>query len=98
MAPGAGKKVSIPSRNCSLISTGVSIKSEAVHISVSLVDSLASRGLVIAGRSLFEDGEIAVYVANAGREIVEIQDGQEFLDASVIANVQVGSWEVSNEG
>ena len=94
MIQGAAAKVSLPSRNTALVSTGVTVESNSCYVVVHLVDHLAAKGLVIAGRSIFENGEIAVHVVNAGREIVEIADGQEFLEGSVLDNVNVGSWEV----
>lgn len=72
-----GKKISFPHRYSTSIDTGVSVSCpEGYKLGVKIDSNLANRGMLITNLSGgIKEGPIKVVLLNAGREIVEINDG-----------------------
>lgn len=77
-----GNTISLPSRAIVKVSCGCKCNVPPPMM-VLPADDLAERGLIVVSHT--EDGELSVIVANVGREIIPIQDRQEFAKMRYVA-------------
>ena len=95
--PGLGRKVTLPHRHGSVVSTGVSVEMpEGYHLRVALHPSLASKGVGMLSRTWFRGGNLEVVVYNCGQQTIVIEDGVPLVEVSLGRSYEF-TWEAQNE-